>query len=111
MSSFVTKILGDKKAWRAMEARAGALPGDYRTVYRQVKSYMWRFTSCDGMATIAILEEVLGLFESGAAHDQNVLDVTGADVAGFCDDRLRGTTYQDRWRESFNRDVASKLAQ
>jgi len=27
------RILGDKKEWKAMEARANALPPDYRTVY------------------------------------------------------------------------------
>lgn len=111
MSSFLTKILGDKKEWRSMEARANALPRGYQIVYGEVKSYLWRFTSGDGMATIAILEDVLGLFESGAAQDKNVFDVTGEDVAGFCDEQLRGTTYLDRWRASFNADVATKLAE
>ena len=111
MSSFLTKILGDKKEWKAMEARASALPRGYQIVYGEVKSYMWRFTSGDGMATIAILEEVLRLFETGAAQGKNVADLTGKDVAGFCDERLRGTTYLDQWRASFNRDVAAKLAE
>lgn len=110
MSGFLTKILGDKKEWKAMEARANALPRDYQIVYGEVKSYMWRFTSGDGMATVAILEDVLGLFETGAAQRKNVVDVTGKDVAEFCDERLRGTTYLDKWRASFNRDVATKLA-
>lgn len=111
MSSFLTKILGDKKEWKAMEARASALPRGYQVVYGEVKSYMWRFTSGDGMATIAILEEVLGPFETGAAQGKNVVDLIGEDVAGFCDERLRGTTYLDKWRASFNRDVAAKLAE
>ncbi len=111
MHSFLTKILGDKKEWIAMEARVNTLPGDYRIVYGEVKSYMWRFASGDGMATIAILEDVLRVFESSAAQGKNVLDVTGEDLAGFCDERLRGTTYLDKWRESFNRDVATKLAE
>jgi DNA-binding ferritin-like protein (Dps family) len=33
MNSFLTKILGDKREWKAMEARANALPRDYRIVY------------------------------------------------------------------------------
>ena len=111
MNNLLTKILGDKNEWKAMEARANALPRDYRIVYGKVKSYLWRFTSGDGMATIAILEDVLGVFENGAVQDKNVLDVTGKDVAAFCDERLRGTTYLDRWRDSFNRDVATELAE
>jgi DNA-binding ferritin-like protein (Dps family) len=112
MSNFLTKILGDKKEWKAMEARANALPSDYRIVYDEMKSYMWRFTAGDGMDIVAILQDVLGLFESSAAEGRSVLDVTGNDVAAFCDERLRGTTsYLDRWRASLNHDVARKLAE
>jgi len=112
MTNFLAKILGDKKQWKAMEARANALPRDYRIVYGELKSYMWRFTSGDGMDIVAILEDVLHLFEVSAAHGRNVLDVTGEDVAAFCDARLTGTTsYLVGWRASLNRDVARRLAQ
>jgi DNA-binding ferritin-like protein (Dps family) len=58
------------------------------------------------------LQEVLGLFETGAAEGTSVLDVTGKDVAAFCDERLRGaTSCQDKRRTSRNRDVARKLAE
>ena len=111
MSNFLAKIIGDKKQWKAMEARANALPRDYRIVYTEMKSYLWRFTSGDGMDVVAVLEDVLHLFEVSAAQGRNVLDVTGEDVAAFCDARLTGTTsYLDGWRASLNRDVASKLA-
>ncbi len=33
MSNLLTNILGDKKEWKAMEARANALPRGYRIVY------------------------------------------------------------------------------
>lgn len=95
-----------------MQARANALPRDYRIVYGEVKAYLWRFATGDGLDTVAVLGEVLGLFETGAAQGQSVLDVTGEDVAGFCDERLRGTTsYLDKWRASLNSDVARKLAE
>jgi len=70
MSNFLTKILGDKKEWKAMEARANALPRDYRVVYGEMKSYLWRFTAGDGMDIVAVLKEVLGLFETSAAPGQ-----------------------------------------
>ncbi len=112
MSNLLTKILGDKKEWKAMEARANALPRDYRMVYGEMKSYLWRFTTGDGMDTVALLKEVLGLFETGVAEGKSVLEVTGKDVAAFCDERLRGTrSYLNRWRASLNRDVAKKLAE
>jgi DNA-binding ferritin-like protein (Dps family) len=111
MSNLLTRIIGDKAEWRAMEARAKALPRDYRIVYDEMKTYLWRFTAGDGMDIVAILKDVLGLFEVSAAHGKGVLDVTGQDLAAFCDERLRGTTsYMDKWRASLNRDVAKKLA-
>jgi DNA-binding ferritin-like protein (Dps family) len=48
MSNFLTKILGDKNEWKSMEARADALPRDYRIVYAEIMPYMWKFTSGDG---------------------------------------------------------------
>ena len=54
---------------------------------------------------------VLDLFEDSAAAGRSVLDVTGSDVAAFCDARLSGTPYTDRWRATLNRDVAAKLAE
>lgn len=91
MSSFLTKL---------------------RIVYGEMKSYMWRFTTGDGMEIVALLKEVLGPFDTSVAQGKSVLDVTGEDVAAFCHERLRGTTsYLDEWRASLNRDVAKKLAE
>jgi DNA-binding ferritin-like protein (Dps family) len=110
VSNILIKILGDKKEWKAMEARANALPRDYRIVYGEMKSYMWRFTTGDGMDIVALLKEVLGVFEASVAEGKSVLDVTGEDVAALCDERLRSTTsYLDKWRASLNRDIAKKL--
>jgi DNA-binding ferritin-like protein (Dps family) len=113
MSNFLTKVLGEKKEWKRMEARADALPSDYRTVYGEIKKYMWRFTTGDGMDTVAALDGVLVLFEAGAADGKPVLEVTGEDVAAFCDERLQGanpfTSYVDKWRTSLNDDVQKKL--
>lgn len=110
MDNFLKKILGDKKEWRSMEARADALPSDYRIVYGEIKKYMWRFTAGDGMDIVAILKYLLGLFETGAADGRRALEVTGQDVAGFCDELLRNAkTYTENWREALNRDVMKKL--
>src|SRR4051812_18812293 len=114
MGNFMSRIIGDKKEWRRMEARADALPRDYRIVYGEVKRYLFRFTSGDGRDTMAVLTDVLDLFETSAAEGAPVLDVTGEDVAAFCDERLRGApswveSYHDKGRASLNRDVAEKL--
>jgi DNA-binding ferritin-like protein (Dps family) len=110
MENFLTKILGDKKEWKRMEARADALPSDYQIVYGEIKKYMWRFTAGDGMDIIAILKDLLDLFETGAADGKRALEVTGEDVAGFCDELLRNAkTYTEKWHDKLNRNVMDKL--
>ena len=84
MDNFVKKIFGDKKEWKNMEARAAALPKDYQIVYGEIKKYMWRFTAGDGMDIIAILKDLLELFETGAADGKRAPEVTGEDVAESC---------------------------
>jgi DNA-binding ferritin-like protein (Dps family) len=110
MANVLKKILGDKRQWRGMEARAAALPRDYRVVYDEIKKYLFKFSAGNGMETVAILEDLLGLFESGAADGRRALDITGDDVAAFCDELLRSArTYTDRWREELNRNVIDKV--
>ena len=110
MGSLVKRILGDKKEWKGMEARAAALPSDYRIVYGEIKRYMWKFTAGGGMDIIAILNDLLDLFETGAADGKRALEVTGEDVAAFCDELLRNArTYTENWRDALNRDVKQKL--
>jgi DNA-binding ferritin-like protein (Dps family) len=113
MRNLMTKLIGDKKEWKRMEARANALPRDYRVVYGEMKSYMWRFTAGDGMDIVAVLADVLAAFEAAAAEGRQVLDVTGEDVAAYCDARLSGThpvdSYLQRWRNSLNQDVRNRL--
>jgi len=110
MNSFLKKILGDKKEWKAMEARADALPSDYRILYGEIKGYMFKLSAGDGMSTVAVLRDLLELFETGAADGKRALEVTGEDVAAFCDELLRNAnTYTENWREALNRDVLKKL--
>jgi DNA-binding ferritin-like protein (Dps family) len=112
MTNILKKIIGDKKEWRSMEARAAAMPSDYRIVYGEIKKYMWRFTAGDGMDIVAILKDLLDLFETAAADGKRVLEVTGEDVAAFCDELLRNAkTYAQNWRTDLNREVARRLRQ
>lgn len=110
MNEFLKKILGDKREWRVMEARAKALPEDYHIVYDEIKNYMFKFSAGGGMDIIAILKDLLDLFEEGATNGKNALEITGKDVAEFSDELLRGAkTYTEDWHKKLNRDVAKKL--
>jgi len=110
MGNFLKKIIGDKKEWKKMESRAKALPSDYRIVYREIQKYMWKFSAGGGMDIVAILKDLLGLFEEGAADGKRILEVTGDDVATFCNELLRNAkTYTENWHEALNRNVMKKL--
>jgi len=110
MNNLLAKLIGDKKDWKRMEARAAALPGDYRTVYGEMKSYMWLFATGNGKDVIEVLRAVLAEFESAADAGKPVLDVTGPDVAAYCDARLpRPVTYLDKARADLNRRIATKI--
>ena len=92
-----------------MEADGGAcerVARDYRIVYAEMKSYLWRFSTGDGMDIVAILADVLADFEAAAAEGQPVLDVTGEDIAAYCDARLGDANpydrYLEKWRDSLN---------
>jgi DNA-binding ferritin-like protein (Dps family) len=110
MLDFLNKIIGDKKDWKRMEARSKALPRDYQIVYGEIMQYMFMRSGGDGMDIIAILKDLLGLFETSAADGKRVLEVTGEDVATFCDELLRSAkTFTENWHEALNRKVMKKL--
>ena len=86
--SIFEKIIGsldDKREWKAMEARAKALPSEYRNAYKAIQKYMW--TAGGGPTnwkdSSRIFNGILDLFEEGAAEGKKVTDLTGKDVAAF----------------------------
>ena len=113
MNNLLTKLIGDRKEWKRMEARAHALPRDYRVVYGEMQSYLWRFTAGDGMDIVALLADVLADFEAAAAEGKQALEVTGENVAAYCDERLGDANPYDRhlerWRNSLNQGVKNRL--
>lgn len=111
MNNLLSKLIGDRKEWKRMEARAHALPRDYRTVYDAMKSYLWIFTAGDGMDIVEILKDVLTTFEAGAAEGKPVLAITGTDVAAYCDTLVPdGPAFLSERRTRLNRDVADSVA-
>jgi DNA-binding ferritin-like protein (Dps family) len=106
--SIFEKIIGsleDKREWKAMEARAKALPNEYRNAYKAIQKYMW--TAGGGPTnwkdSSRIFFGILELFEEGAAEGKKVTDLTGKDVAAFCDDLVKDEeTWKDKYRKKLN---------
>jgi DNA-binding ferritin-like protein (Dps family) len=97
--------LEDKREWRAMEARAKALPSEFRNAYKAIQKYMWTAGGgpTDWKDSSRIFGGILDLFEEGAAEGKNVTELTGKDVAAFCDDLVKDEqTWKDKYRKKLN---------
>ncbi|MCD1260580.1 DUF1048 domain-containing protein [Paenibacillus athensensis] len=110
MLELIKKMMADKKAYKQQMARVKALPDDYRFVFEKLQSYLWSFAGGDGSAMLQTQEELIELFEAGAADGKRVLEVTGEDVAGFCDEFIRDTAkWTDAFRNRLNRDLQHRF--
>ena len=103
-------IAQEKRRYKHMLARAKALPEEYAFMFDKIQQYMWIHAAGEGMGMISILSGLLDLFEAGVTEGKRVLEITGADVATFCDELLRNTkTWTADWQKALNRDVRRKL--
>ncbi len=106
----IRKMLASKREYKRQMARVATLPEDYQYVFKKIVSHMWMFADGAGYDMMEVHYGLLDLFEAGAVDGKNVLEVTGEDVAGFCDELLRNTnTYTENWREKLNRDIQNKF--
>ena len=102
-------IEGKKKwqeKWRAHMARVKALPQDYQIVYKEIQNYLFKVGPVELTDGTDLLSGIIDLFEEGAALGKGVLEVTGRDVAAFCDDLIKDSkTFADILQESVDQEV------
>lgn len=97
----IRDIIEGKKEWRAHMARVKALPREYQIVYMEIQKYLFKVGPVESSEGTNLLSGIVGLFEEGAVNGKGVLEVTGSNVAAFCDDLVKGSkTYADIYRES-----------
>ena len=78
-----------KKEWRAHVARVKSLPKDYQIVYKEIEKYLFKIGPAELNDGIDLLSGIVDLFEESANLGKYVLEVTGSDVAAFCDNLIR----------------------
>jgi DNA-binding ferritin-like protein (Dps family) len=112
--NFLEKIIGSDmtKEFKTFESRAKKLPAEYQVAWEQIKSNLWIHSDFTGRNLMPILDGVLGLLEETAADGQNVQEVLGDDIKGFCL-ALAGEegakSYRDKWRQQLNNNIKKKL--
>jgi len=102
----IQDIIEGKKEWRAHMARVKALPKDYQIVYKEIQKYLFKIGLVELTDGIGLLSGIVDFFEEGAALGKGVLEVTGSDIATFCDDLIKDSkTYYDIYQESVDQEV------
>lgn len=102
----IQDIIEGKREWRAHVARVKTLPKDYQIVYKEIEKYLFKVGPVELTEGIGLLSGIVDLFEEGATLGKDVLEVTGKDVAAFCDDLIKDSkTYADIYQESANQEV------
>ena len=101
-----------QQKWRAHMARVKALPQDYQIVYKEIQNYLFKvgpveLTDGTDFLSTDLLSGIIDLFEEGAGLEKGVLEVTGSDVAAFCDDLIKDSkTFADSLQESIEQEVS-----
>ena len=106
----IQDIIEGKKEWRAHVARVKSLPQDYQIVYKEIQKYLFKVGPVELTEGTGLLSGIVDLFEENAALGKGVLEVTGNDVAAFCDDLIKDSkTYADIYQESVNQEVSKAM--
>lgn len=102
----IQDIIEGKKEWRVHVARVKALPQDYQIVYKEIQKYLFKVGPVELTEGTGLLSGIIDLFAEGATLGKGVLEVTGNDVAAFCDGLIKDSkTYADIYQESANQEV------
>jgi len=100
------------KELKTFELRAKKLPADYQAAWERINANLWPHSDFTGRNLMPILDGVLGLLEETAAEGQNVQEVLGDDIKGFCSALVGeegAKSFRDKWREQLNNNIANKL--
>jgi len=99
---FFSKMVGDKRRWRAYRARVKQLPPDYRAAVDAIERYLMYFGVLDADSAASLFEDVADLFEQAAADGTPIREIVGDDPVEFVDALVRNYSkggYVDRERE------------
>ncbi len=106
MFYLMKRIKEDKKIYKEHLATVRSLPEDYQFVFEKMTEYIWSFAGGSGMDTLQTQYDLAKMFAEAAANGVAVLEITGKDVAGFCDELIRDNiSWMDQMRKRLNHSI------
>jgi len=87
ISTFISKVVGEKGQWREYKARARQLPPSYRTAVDALERYLM-YLGGGGDGT-AIYADLVDLFEQSAANRTPIRQIVGEDPVEFIETFVR----------------------
>lgn len=79
----LSRMIGDKRRWRAYKARSRQLPQSHRTAIEAIERYLMYLGPADGDAAATMFEDLVDLFEQAAADGTPVRAIVGDDPVEF----------------------------
>ncbi len=95
ISTLISKVIGDKRRWRAYLARKKDVPEPYRDVLEAVQRYVFRRGPTQGDAAMSLLEDYLEVVERAAADGTPIRDLVGDDPVEFAEGFIRNYAEAD----------------
>ena len=92
ISDITTKVIGDKRRWRAYKARTKRLPGNYRMAVDALERYLMFFGAADGDSAASMFEDLADLFERAAADGTAIREIVGEDPVDFVETFIQNYT-------------------
>jgi DNA-binding ferritin-like protein (Dps family) len=86
IADLASKVVGDKRRWRAYRARVPLLPVPYRTAVQGLELYLLRTGPGDADGLMRMLEDLLDLFEQSAAAGTPIREIVGEDPVEFAEE-------------------------
>ena len=85
----IKDIIQSKKEWREHIKRVKALPKDYQIVYKEIQKYIFKVEPNELNESMELLSGIIDFFEEGVSLGKSILEITGDDIASFCDDLIK----------------------
>lgn len=89
ISELASKLIGDKRRWRAYKVRVEGLPSAYRIAVEGIERYLMYTGPSDGDNLTKMLEDLADLFEENAVAGATIREIVGDDPVEFAEEFKR----------------------